>query len=294
MLRALPGTAQVASTVSRDLQIVGERDTVNAVFFRQDPGKLAPRLVKGHWPNGAAQVAVNGQVLKARGLHVGDQITLQLAGRRARAQIVGDFMAEGNIELAGDRRTLALLDPGARADGYLVRVTPGTNTQIYSAKVRAGDPSLDAFPAPGSNSGGARLVDGAALLFTLMLGTVAALGVFNTVVLNTRERRRDLGMLKSIGMTPRQLIGMLLTSMGVIGALGGLLGVPLGIAAHQFVVPAMVHSGQLEVPDFLLNVFDVQLIVALCIAGIAIAVIGALIPARSAAWSPIAEVLRSE
>ncbi|MFK4265722.1 FtsX-like permease family protein [Streptomyces milbemycinicus] len=37
-----------------------------------------------------------------------------------------------------------------------------------------------------------------------MLTVVAALGVFNTVVLNTRDRRRDLGMLKSIGMTPRQ------------------------------------------------------------------------------------------
>ena len=41
-----------------------------------------------------------------------------------------------------------------------------------------------------------------ASLLTLLLGAVAALGVFNTVVLNTRERRRDLGMLKSIGMTP--------------------------------------------------------------------------------------------
>ena len=294
MLRALPGTAQVASTVSRNLQIVGERDTVNAVFYRQDPGKLAPRLVKGHWPTGAAQVAVNGQVLKARGLQLGDRITLQLGAHRTPAQIVGDFMAEGNLELAGDGQTLALLDPGARTDGYLIRVTPGTDLQAFSGKVRAGDPGLDAFPVPGSNSGGAKLVDAAAVLFTLMLGAVAALGVFNTVVLNTRERRRDLGMLKSIGMTPRQLIGMLLTSMAVIGLLGGLLGVPLGIVAHRLVVPAMVHSGQLEVPDFLLNVFDMQLILTLGIAGIAIAVVGALIPARSAAWSPIAEVLRSE
>ncbi len=294
MLRALPGTVQVVPTVDRAVRIVGERDTVSAAFYRQDPGKLAPRLVKGHWPSGAAQVALNGQTLKTRGLHVGDRITLQLNGRRAPAQIVGDFMAEGNLELAADGQTLDLLDPAARADGYLVQVSPGTDVQAYSAKVRAGDPALDAFPAPGSSSTGAKLVDAAAVLFTLMLATVAALGVFNTVVLSTRERRRDLGMLKSIGMTPRQVIGMLLTAMGVIGALGGVLGVPLGIAAHRLVVPAMVHSGQLEVPDFLLNVFDVRVIVALGAAGIAIAVIGALIPARSAAWSPIAEVLRNE
>ena len=67
-------------------------------------------------------------------------------------------------------------------------------------------------------------------LLTLVLGMVAALGVFNTVVLNARERRRDLGMLKSIGMTPRQVTVMMVTSMGALGVVGGLVGVPLGIA----------------------------------------------------------------
>ena len=294
MLRALPGTQQVLPTVSRDLQIVGERETLSGVFFTQAPGKMAPRLVRGRWPSGSAQVAVNGQALKTRGLRVGDQITLELNGRRAAVQIVGDFMAEGDIEVAGDGQVLNLLDPGSRADGYTIQVAPGTDAAAYSTKVTAGDPALTAFPAPGSNSGGAKLVDAASVLFTLMLGTVAALGVFNTVVLNTRERRRELGMLKSIGMTPRQLIAMLLTSMGVIGVLGGVVGVPLGIGVHRLVVPAMVHSGQVEVPDFLLNVFDGQLVVGLGLAAIAIAVLGAIIPARSAAWSPIAEVLRSE
>ena len=126
------------------------------------------------------------------------------------------------------------------------------------------------------------------------LGTVAALGVFNTIVLNTRERRRDLGMLKSIGMTPRQVIAMLLTSMGVLGVLGGLIGVPLGVEAHRLVVPAMVHSGQLVVPDFLLHVFDARLLSVLGLAAVAVALLGALIPSRSAAWRPIAEVLHNE
>jgi putative ABC transport system permease protein len=127
-----------------------------------------------------------------------------------------------------------------------------------------------------------------------MLGAVAALGVFNTVVLNTRERRRDLGMLKSIGMTPRQVIGMLLTSMGVLGLVGGLIGVPLGIWAHGWMVPAMVHSGQLEVPRSLLDVFHARLLIALGLAAVAIALLGALIPSRAAAWSPVADALHNE
>ncbi|MFD0392602.1 FtsX-like permease family protein [Streptomyces nogalater] len=43
-------------------------------------------------------------------------------------------------------------------------------------------------------------------------------------MLNTHDRRRDLGMLKSIGMTPGQVTVMTVTSMAVLGVLGSLLG----------------------------------------------------------------------
>lgn len=294
MLRGLPGAAHVAATVGYDVQVVGETASLNAVFYRGDTGALAPKVEKGHWPNGPGQVALSGQVLKDRGLRVGDTITLESNAKRVRVLVVGDLFSDGNIQLAAGPGTLAQLAPDARADSYLVELTSGTDADAYSAAVRAGDPSLDAFPAPGNHSGGARVVNAAATLLTLMLGAVAALGVFNTIVLNTRERRRDLGTLKSMGMTPRQVIAMLLTSMGVLGLLGGLVGVPLGIGAHRLVVPAMVHAGQLVVPGFLLHVFDAQLVVGLGLAAVAIALLGALIPSRSAASRPIAEVLHNE
>jgi putative ABC transport system permease protein len=295
MLRGLPGAAHVVATVNLDVQVVGETASLNAVFYRGDTGALAPAIEKGHWPNGPGQVAVSGQVLKDRGLRVGDSITLESQGKRARVLVVGDMFSDGgNIQLGSDPQTLAQLAPNTRADSYVVELKSGTDPDAYSAAVQAADPGLDAFPTPGNHSGGARVVDAAATLLTLMLGTVAALGVFNTIVLNTRERRRDLGMLKSIGMTPRQVVAMLLTSMGVLGVLGGLIGVPLGVAAHRLVVPAMIHSGQLEVPGFLLHVFDAPLLSGLGLAAVAIALLGALVPARTAAWRPIAEVLHNE
>ena len=56
---------------------------------------------------------------------------------------------------------------------------------------------------------------------TLLLATVAALGVFNTVVLNTRERVHEIGVLTSIGMTPRQVRVMVVASMSLIGLVAG-------------------------------------------------------------------------
>jgi putative ABC transport system permease protein len=132
------------------------------------------------------------------------------------------------------------------------------------------------------------------VLLTLMLGTVAALGVFNTVVLNTRERRRDLGMLKSIGMTPAQVTVMVVTSMTALGAFGSLLGIPLGIIAHRLVVPAMANGAQIELPSFMLHVYPAGLVALLVLAGIVIAAAGAYFPARTAARTTIAQVLHNE
>jgi putative ABC transport system permease protein len=140
----------------------------------------------------------------------------------------------------------------------------------------------------------AAVVISTATILTLVLTVVAALGVFNTVVLNARERRRDLGMLKSIGMTPRQVTVMMVTSMGVLGVLGGAIGVPLGLAAHRVVAPAMLQAGQSDVFDFVIDVYEPYTLVVLALVGIVIAVLGAFIPARNAARTTIAEVLHNE
>ena len=138
------------------------------------------------------------------------------------------------------------------------------------------------------------IIISAAVVLTLVLGAVAALGVFNTVVLNARERRRDLGMLKSIGMTPRQVTVLLVTSMGALGVLGGLIGVPVGIGVHQLVVPAMAHAGQADAVDILMNVYHAPLLALLALTGVVIAVLGAVVPARGAARLSIATVLHNE
>ena len=87
---------------------------------------------------------------------------------------------------------------------------------------------------------------------------------------------------------------MVVTSMAALGAFGGLLGIPIGIVAHRLVVPAMANGAQVAVPDFMVNVYHAPLLALLVLAGIGIAALGALVPARSAARATIAEVLHNE
>ena len=178
-------------------------------------------------------------------------------------------------------------------DTYEVQLVAGTTARTSADAVTAAAPELRVSLADTTDEFLVIMFTTITLL-TVMLGTVAALGVFNTVVLNSRERRRDLGMLKSIGMTPRQVVVMMVTSMAVLGAVSGLLGPPIGIAAHRLVVPAMMHSAQVAMPDFILHIFSARLLILLVLAGVAIAALGAYLPARAASRVTIARVLHNE
>ncbi|MER6029559.1 FtsX-like permease family protein [Streptomyces sp. NPDC001851] len=125
----------------------------------------------------------------------------------------------------------------------------------------------------------------------LMLALVASLGVFNTAVLNTHDRRRDLGILKSIGMTPRQVT---VTSMAVLGVLGSVPGIPLGVAAYEVVVPRMAAGIGVVLPSYMTDVWHVPRLAGLALTGLVIAVAGALVPARRAARLTVSEVPHNE
>jgi putative ABC transport system permease protein len=249
--------------------------------------------LKGHWVDGPDQVVASERFLTQAGLAVGDTLNLEGSGKRSQVRIVGQLLNTSRI-LMSTWDTLAHFDPNAEVDQYEVQLKPGTNVENYMSTVQSGNSELHLESADEGTDEFVVILFATISLLTLMLGSVAALGVFNTVVLNARERRRDLGMLKSIGMTPRQVTLMMVTSMVALGAVSGLLGLPIGYVAHRLVVPIMMRSAQIGTPDFILHVFPAPLLLLLALAGIAIAALGASLPARSASRATIAEVLRSE
>jgi putative ABC transport system permease protein len=219
---------------------------------------------------------------------------VDLRGNRAQMKIVGVVLTNNDDQIFADWAALDQLAPGTRAYSYQVQLEPGTDRETYTVAAEGKDPGLRALPPRDGSSSTAVIIISAATILTLLLGAVAALGVFNTVLLNARERRRDLGMLKSIGMTPRQVTVMMVTSMAALGVVGGLVGLPFGVAVHQVVVPAMAAAGQADAIDMLMDVYRVPMLALLALVGIVIAVLGALIPARGAARISIAAVLHNE
>lgn len=227
--------------------------------------------------------------LTERGLTVGDRVTLERGGRKLTATLVGKTSAGNARAVEGTWPTLERLAPDLRATEYTVRLAPGADVRAFTEAAGALDPGLSVSELPSGNTGAAVVTF--ATVFTVLLALVASLGVFNTVLLNTRERRRDLGMLKSIGMTPRQVVAMTVTSVAGTGLVGGLIGLPFGIAAHRLVIDRI---GVISFPEFAKDVWHAPLVASMLLAGVGIAVLGALVPARSAARMTIAAALHTE
>nr|WP_308191886.1 ABC transporter permease [Kitasatospora humi] len=127
-----------------------------------------------------------------------------------------------------------------------------------------------------------------------MMIAVAALGVLNTVVQDTRERIHDLGVFKALGMTPKQTIAMVLTSVSLTGLIAGLFGAPIGMAVENVTLSRMGSAIGRNLPPSVTHVYTPGILLPLLAGGIAIALLGALLPAGWAARSRTATALRTE
>ena len=236
--------------------------------------------------------------LRATGVRVGDTVTLSEQGRTVRVRIVGevfDLGGDGMTLRSGAASVAALRPPFMPAD-FAVTVAPGTDPADYAERLDAAVSPLGAEAAvtEAGRSSVIRAMQALIAMLTLMLVVVACLGVLNTVVLDTRDRVRDLGVYKALGMTPRQTVAQVLTSVGTIGLVAGAVGVSLGVALHRQVMPAMGRAVGTTIPSADIDVYGAPLLALLATAGVVIATAGALLPAGWAARAATARALRAE
>ncbi|MFZ5918686.1 MAG: FtsX-like permease family protein [Chloroflexota bacterium] len=146
-----------------------------------------------------------------------------------------------------------------------------------------------------------------ALLDALLLLAVivAGLGVVNTMVINVTERGREIGLLRAVGATQRQVRRMIVAEAAALGLMAALTAIVLGLL--MVLVYAMVVMpngwGALGMRadwatirgQLIAALTDMGLAAALAvIAGPAVAALAAYFPARQAAAMDVVEATRSE
>jgi putative ABC transport system permease protein len=127
------------------------------------------------------------------------------------------------------------------------------------------------------------------LLYVLLaLSVVVSLfGMVNTLVLSVFERTRELGMLRAVGMTRRQVRRMIRAESVVTGLIGAALGLPLGVFLAWLVTKALSDQGvAFAVPGKLLAYF--------VWVSVSAGLLAAIIPARRASRLKVLQALQYE
>ncbi|MEV1119400.1 FtsX-like permease family protein [Actinosynnema sp. NPDC049800] len=295
-ISAQAGTRAHYRTSRTRVTVSGVADATELVSFTGDATWDGYQLVSGRWFTGPGEAVAPTPFLTATGTRVGDTVTLNDGEKSVTVRIVGDVFEMGNdgMVVLTDAATFT---SGSTDTSHYIAVRPGTDVTSYVEGLNTALKPLGATARPGRSNQASDtviLINSLTTILTLMLVAVAAMGVLNAVVLDTRERIRDLGVHKALGMTPRQTIAMVIASVVLIGVVGGAVGVPAGVALHRAVLPAMGESAGIGLPASVFPVHDPLTLLLLAIGGSLIAVVGAVPPATWAAKTSTARALRTE
>lgn len=295
LIAAQPGTARFVGVGHADLAVPGVGHPVPVTAYRGDSSWLGYVPIHGRWFSAPGEAVAPTAFFTATGLHVGDTVHGSLYGRPMAVKLVGEIFDQVGDDILL-RTSFQSVPANLDTWDYEIQLRPGVDPARYAGAIESENTGLSTRINREDGADTAFLLINSVLGgLALVLVSIAIAGVFNTVVLNTREKARDIAILKAIGMTPRQVVNMILTAVAVLGVAGALAGLPAGMLLHRNILIVM---GQIAtataIPNPFFNVFTWTLVGGIVLAGVLIAMLGALLPAQWAARARVAEVLQTE
>ena len=241
-------------------------------------------------------VFVTAKRAAADRLDVGDRVRMRMPVG-VRSYRVAGIVADNNPVLFAPFTTTlhSLVEAGYQpADNQLIiDKSAGTSTSQLRKevdRVTAGLPTVTVKDQAGYAAEARGQFDQLLFIIYALLAmalVIAVLGVVNTLALSVIERTREVGLLRAIGLSRRQLRTMVRLESVVIAVLGALLGVAMVV--FGFALMASLRGEGLEVTV----VPVVQLAVVVVVAGL-FGVLAAVFPARRAARLDVLRAIASD
>ncbi|MGD8965973.1 MAG: FtsX-like permease family protein, partial [Anaerolineae bacterium] len=268
---------------------------VTSFVFAPDQGD--PDVLLGQLAAGDA-VFVSSALSELHGLEQGD--TVRLETRRGEmefeiAAIVVDYYNHGNV-IEGSRRDMRRYFRLQDVSTFLLKVEPGYSPEQVQEHIDRVYGDRHHLTIESNRAIKSRALNLTAQAFSLfdVLGLisliVAALGVVNTLSMNVLERTQEIGMLRGIGMTRRQVRKMILAEAGMMGLIGGVFGLAFGLFLSRVLLMATeVMQGYKLTYVLPTEGILVGLLIALVVSQLA-----AVWPARRAARITIIEAIQCE
>jgi putative ABC transport system permease protein len=300
--RKVPGVELVATIRSTQAKLVG----TGAGARLSAPTPDIEKTVKVEWKKGGPsalrdladdQAILSDSFASENDLEVGDRFRLLSQTRkRPSFEVVGEFSSKlgvfGSVLITQPALAREFAQTQDTTD--FVETAPGTDATAVQARltklVETAFPTAEVLNQQELKESREKQVDQLVnLIFALlMLAIVISLfGIANTLALSIHERTRELGMLRAIGMSRRQVRTMIRYEAVITALIGAILGMVLGVVFAALIAQPLKDEG------FTLS-YPVGSLVVLLIAAALLGVVAAIFPARRASRLDVLESLQYE
>ncbi len=248
-VRRTPGVVAASPAYDGQVKIDGK----DVFYVAADAAVIveAARLniVSGRAASGPSDLMVDEGTAEDRGWKVGATVPVQfpdgeterltLAGVYSRSDLIGPRL------LSPEMHRRHTLNPTV---GIMVVDTVRTDAAMRSALESAvsGYPNLEVADQASLKEDARGQVDGFVTFLTILLimsVIIAAVGVINTLALSVIERTREIGLLRAIGTSRRQLRRMIRLESIMIAVFGAVLGMGIGVAFGAALQRALADEG---------------------------------------------------
>ena len=268
-------------------------------LYDEEPGLT---WAQGHRPQGEGEIALESGALKNSGLKVGDKTHIVIQGQPTEVTVVGEFHFESSMASA----TVVGMDPDwlmpiAAPDGKVSNITidlaKGASLDTVKSEVTKVVPDgaqvktraeliKEQNKTIESQLG---FIQTFLMVFVVVAMFVGSFIIMNSFAMSVRQRVKEFALLRAVGASPGSVFGIVFLQAVVIGIVGSALGVAAGAGLLAGLAKLLDTMGMplLEGTGLTAPIIVISLVV-----GLAVTIIGALLPAREAALTHPVEAMR--
>ena len=268
-------------------------------LYDKEPGRT---WAQGHMPKGGGEIALESGALKNSGLKIGDKTHIVIQGQPTEVTVVGEFHFESSMASAtvvgmdpdwlmplaapdGRVSTISIdLAKGASLDtvkSEVTKVVPdGTQVKTRAELIKEQNKTIE------SQLG---FIQTFLMVFVVVAMFVGSFIIMNSFAMSVRQRVKEFALLRAVGASPGSVFGIVFLQAVVIGIVGSALGVAAGAGLLAGLAKLLDTMGMplLEGTGLTAPIIVISLVV-----GLAVTIIGALMPAREAALTHPVEAMR--
>jgi putative ABC transport system permease protein len=260
---------------------------------------------EGHFPENASEVAIDQGTAKREGLKLGGQLVVAGLAPARRYQIVGIAKFAGSQSFGGSGTALLTLGEAQRVmskvgryDTIEVAAASGVSAGALRARIRALLPATisvrtgaaEAAKQTSDLESTLGFLRTFLLIFAYVALVVGAFIIFNTFSITVAQRTRELGLLRTLGASRRQVLSSVLYEGLMLGVVGAVLGLLLGLLLAPALNQLFIAFGA-ELPTNG-TVLEARTVIVSLLVGIVVTVLAGMFPAVRATRVPPLAAMR--